>query len=102
MSKKEEILHKLSTEDRNYIKKKFKELESKLEESERQLNYTLTLLNRECDACKPNQIAIDELNKVHKFFSKTFIGVGLNTYCEKVRPVETFIIEEIKKLQGDE
>ena len=27
MSKKEEILHKLSTEDRNYIKKKFKERE---------------------------------------------------------------------------
>lgn len=25
MSKKEEILHKLSTEDRNYIKEKFKE-----------------------------------------------------------------------------
>ena len=49
-----------------------------------------------------NQSVVDELNKVHKFFSKTFVDVGLNTYCEKVRPVETFIIEEIKKLKGDE
>lgn len=29
MSKKEEILHKLSTEDRNYIKEKFKEKDAK-------------------------------------------------------------------------
>lgn len=30
MSKKEEILHKLSTEDRNYIKEKFKEKDEEI------------------------------------------------------------------------
>ena len=32
MSKKEEILHKLSTEDRNYIKEKFKEKDAKIKD----------------------------------------------------------------------
>lgn len=37
MSKKEEILHKLSTEDRNYIKEKFKEKDAKIKDLERRL-----------------------------------------------------------------
>lgn len=198
MSKKEEILHKLNTEDRNYIKKKFKEreefcigqvesltnlinvlieeskelmdekfdLESKLAEKEKYIEeqefaeykemfYATQALKEDCELkiiglekqltekdieienlknankglCETlgmkdkdfyvvekeeydkmvsgakqfaNEKAIKLLNKVHKFFSKTFVGVGLNTYCERVRPVETFIIEEIKKLKGGE
>lgn len=37
MSKKEEILHKLRTEDRNYIKEKFKEKDQKIAELEHRL-----------------------------------------------------------------
>lgn len=56
MSKKEEILHKLTTEDRNYIKEKFKEkdrqitdLETKLAENENELQkYKIEEL---ADAC---------------------------------------------------
>lgn len=38
MSKKEEILHKLSTEDRNYIKEKFKEKDQKIKALEHRLS----------------------------------------------------------------
>ncbi len=38
MSKKEEILHKLSTEDRNYIKEKFKEKDAKIQQLEHRLS----------------------------------------------------------------
>ncbi len=37
MSKKEEILHKLSTEDRNYIKERFKEKDAKIADLEHRL-----------------------------------------------------------------
>ena len=144
MSKKEEILHKLSTEDRNYIKKKFKEREEfcigqvesltnlinvlieenkelrveieNLENANRGLCETLGMKDKDFYVVEKeeydkmvsgakqfaNETAIKSLNKVHKFFSKTFVGVGLNTYCERVRPVESFIIEEIKKLKGSD
>ena len=38
MSKKEEILHKLNTEDRNYIKEKLKEKDQKIAELEHRLS----------------------------------------------------------------
>lgn len=38
MSKKEEILHKLNTEDRNYIKEKFKEKDAKIKDLKHRLS----------------------------------------------------------------
>lgn len=47
------------------------------------------------------QIAIEELDKVKQQLFKSFDGIGLNTYCEKVKPVESYIDQQIKSLTGD-
>ena len=43
---------------------------------------------------------IEQLEKVKDVISKNFDGIGFNTYCERIRPIEKYIdnqIEELKK-----
>ena len=47
------------------------------------------------------QIAIEELDKVKQQLFKNFDGIGFNTYCEKVKPVESYINQQIKSLKGE-
>ena len=47
------------------------------------------------------QIAIEQLEKVKQQLFNSFDGVGLNTYCEKVKPVENFIDQQINELKGE-
>ena len=51
MSKKEEILHKLNTEDRNYIKEKFKEKDEEI----KILKKALELTNQHITFCPAKQ-----------------------------------------------
>lgn len=59
MSRKGEILHKLSSDDRHHIQDKFEELNTKIKE--------LELKNSELQKTQ-KQLAISELEKVRKIF----------------------------------
>ena len=131
MSKKEEILHKLSTEDRNYIKEKFKEkdanikdLQSQLAEKEKKIescNHTIymNMLNQEMLQLKvanleqsQNQKAIAELEKVKKFLlekiaekQSCFDSGNYNDFADGVKTIcELMLISidnQINELKGE-
>ena len=59
MSRKGEILHKLSSDDRHHIQDKFEELNTKIKE--------LELKNSELQKTQ-KQLAIDKLKKIKNYF----------------------------------
>lgn len=46
------------------------------------------------------EFAIAELEKVKNVIGKNFDGIGFNTYCERVRPIERYINNQIEELNA--
>lgn len=84
MSKKEEILHKLNTEDRNYIKERFKEKDAKIERLKKSLNYA-------CEAVFDETLPYEEIQEMKQKYGKYTVGIILEDvlfYYEKLAEEE--------------
>lgn len=97
MSKQEEILHKLSTDDRNYIKEKIKRLKEELEKITANYNELYKLVQRRDDE-------IETLSKKINRYENMFRGRAIKRTGDMQKDIELYVkqlaIQELEKVKN--
>lgn len=98
MSKQEEILHKLSTDDRNYIKEKIKRLKEELEKITANYNELYKLVQRRDDE-------IETLSRKINRYENMFRGRAIKRTGDMQKDIEIHMnniaIQQLRQVQEE-
>lgn len=98
MSKQEEILHKLSTDDRNYIKEKIKRLKEELEKITANYNELYKLVQRRDDE-------IETLSRKINRYENMFRGRAIKRTGDMQKDIEIYMnniaIQQLRQVQEE-